>query len=176
MDILRGAARPETEIEQPESIYVSRRGLDSFRSMTNEDEVERAMRRLGFAVIHPQQLSFDQQVTYFARARIVAGPHGAGLTNAMFAPAECLVVDFFPDNGRSTWMLHMTRLTGQHYLPLAYPIDQALSQPVLFRNVVISHSQVYRVPSDEFAAIVAGAMQRMGIDAARPGCGQPTGH
>ena len=73
-------------------------------------------------------------------------------------------------------MLHVTRLFGQHYLPVAYPTDPALSQPVLFRNSIIAHSTVYRVPSDDFAALVAGAMHRIGIDAPRLGCGQPTGH
>jgi capsular polysaccharide biosynthesis protein len=164
IEILRGAARHETEIEQPEYIYVSRRGLDSFRTMSNEEDVELAMSRLGFAVIHPDELTFDQQVTYFARARVVAGPHGAGLNNAMFAPAECLVVDIFPDTWSPVWVLHETQLFGHHYLPVAYPSDPALSQPVLFRNAIIAHSTVYRVPPDDFAAIVVGAMHRMGID------------
>jgi len=162
--ILRGAARHETEIEQPEYIYVSRRGLESFRTMSNEEDVELAMSRLGFAVIHPDELSFDQQVTYFARARVVAGPHGAGLNNAMFAPAECLVVDIVPDIWSPVWVLHETQVFGQHYLPLAFPSDPALSRPVLFRNVVIAHSTVYRVPPHDFAAIVVGTMQRMVID------------
>lgn len=168
IEILRCTARHETGIEQPEYIYVSRRGLGSFRTMRNEEDVEWAMSRLGFAVIHPEELTFDQQVTYFARARVVAGPHGAGLSNAMFAPTECLVVDIFPDNWNSLWVLRQTQLFGQHYLPVAYPADPALSQPVLFRNAIIAHSSVYRVPPDDFAATVVGVMQRMGIDRPAP--------
>jgi len=164
IEVLRGAARQETGVEQPKYIYVSRRGLDSFRTMSNEGDVESAMSRLGFAVIHPDELTFDQQVTYFARARVIAGPHGAGLNNAMFAPTKCLVVDILPDTWSPTWVLHETQLFSQHYLPLTYPIDSALSQPVLLRNVVITHSSVYRIPPDDFAAIVVGVMQRLGID------------
>jgi hypothetical protein len=55
-------------------------------------------------------------------------------------------------------------LFGHHHLPVAYPTDPTLSQPVLFRNVVIAHSSVYRVSPDDFAAIVVGAMRRVGID------------
>jgi len=166
--ILRCAARHETGIEQPEYIYVSRRGLKSFRTMSNEEDVEWAMSRLGFAVIHPDELTFDQQVTYFARARVVAGPHGAGLNNAVFAPTECLVVDIFPDTWSPMWMLRETQLFGQHYLPVAYPADPALSQPVHFRNAIIARSNVYRVPPDDFAATLVGVMQRMGIDRPAP--------
>ena len=45
IEVLRGAARHETGIEQPEYIYISRRGLDSFRIMSNEGDVELAMSR-----------------------------------------------------------------------------------------------------------------------------------
>ena len=78
-------------------------------------------------MIHPDELTFDQQVTYFARARVIAGPHGAGLNNAMFARTKCLVVDILPDTWSPTWVLQETQLFGQHYLPVAYPIDPALS-------------------------------------------------
>jgi len=54
--------------------------------MENEPEVETALLRHGFSVVYPQNYSVDEQVAMFSRARVVVGPHGAGLTNTVFAP------------------------------------------------------------------------------------------
>jgi capsular polysaccharide biosynthesis protein len=135
--------------------------------MSNEEEIEAALARLGFAIVYPQDLTFDQQVEIFSRARVVVGQHGAGLTNAAFASPGCLVIDVFPGHWSTRWMLRLTQLFGHHYLPVTYANDPALSQPILLGNTVIGQSQVYRVPPEELAALVTRAITSWTAERAR---------
>lgn len=73
-------------------IYVSRRHAPR-RRVCNEDEVERCLTERGFEVHRTEELTFGAQVELFAEARIVVAAHGAGLTNILFAPPGCVVVD-----------------------------------------------------------------------------------
>jgi len=162
--LLREAAGATATVEQPDRIYVSRRGISSFRELHNEHEVEAAMSRLGFAILRPETLPFDQQVIAFSRAKVIAGPHGAGLTNAVFAPKGCLVIDMLPETWHTNWMLRGTQVFGHHYLPIVHACDPALSKPIMLGSDIIAHSHVVKVPADAFADVVAGAIGRLEND------------
>jgi hypothetical protein len=73
-----------SSIDTPERIYVSRRGA-SRRHMLNEEEIEALFMRYGFTILHPEQLSIQDQVRLFSRARMIAGPRGSGLHNIVFS-------------------------------------------------------------------------------------------
>ena len=146
--ILKAGIHAVGPIHRLERIYVSRHGIESFRYLRNEDEVEAVMMQLGFTVVRPQELTFDEQVATFACARVIAGPHGAGLTNASFAPAGCLVVDICPDVWASRWMVRLTQLFEHQYLPLAYPSNAELPKP-LFADASIGQTFFYAVQIDE---------------------------
>ena len=161
--ILQSGIRATAKGGQPERIYVSRRGVESYRILQNEDEVELAMTRLGFVVVRPQELSFDNQVAMFARARVIAGPHGAGLTNAVFAPPGCLIVDFSLDTWATTWMVRVARLFDHCYLPLEFPTQSDKSRPVLLGNVKIANSHVYTVPVSDLVSAIETAIQRLAL-------------
>ena len=165
IQILRAGICPTAAIDLPSRIYVSRRGIDSlFRTLCNEDEVEAVMIRLGFAVVRPQDLSFDEQVATFARARIIAGPHGAGLTNAAFAPRGCLVIDICADSWATAWMVRLTQLFGHNYLPVAFPADAELSQPIFLGEATIGQSHFYTVQTKTLISIIESEMQRLSIE------------
>ena len=66
-----------------ERIYISRRSAGR-RRIANEDELLPILRRLGFAVICTEELSFQDQVKVASRARYLVSNHGAGLTNMLF--------------------------------------------------------------------------------------------
>jgi capsular polysaccharide biosynthesis protein len=155
---------PAAVTDRPERIYVSRRGIESFRSLHNEDEVEAAMMRLGFTIVRPQELPFDEQVATFSRARVIAGPHGAGLTNAAFAPAGCLVVDLCADSWVTAWVSRLTRLFEHHYLPVAFPSDAVQSTPIVINNAIIGQSHIYTVQIETLIPALTIAMRRLGIE------------
>ncbi|MFF2621994.1 glycosyltransferase family 61 protein [Oerskovia jenensis] len=66
-------------------IYLSRNGFGK-REMLNEAEILPLLLAAGYQVIHPEQLSFVDQVATFAQATHVVGNMGAAFTNLVFAP------------------------------------------------------------------------------------------
>lgn len=65
-------------------IYISRSG-ESTRQVVNEDELRSTLDAYGFDIVRPQTWSLDEQVATFSNAEVIAGPHGGGLTNAMYS-------------------------------------------------------------------------------------------
>ena len=69
----------------------------------------------GFEMVAPGTLSFRDQVALFASAEFIAGPHGAGLTNILFSPANAKVLEIFPVSKlKNTYFLLSVSL-GQTY-------------------------------------------------------------
>ena len=54
-----------------------------------------------FESFDPGQHSFTKQMKIFSEAKMVVGAHGAGLTNLLFAPEGCRVLELFPHKGGS---------------------------------------------------------------------------
>lgn len=64
-------------------IYMSRK-FSKKRRMDNEEEVEEAMRDLGFVVLYMEQLTLKEKVMFLHNASIIVTPHGASLSNLFF--------------------------------------------------------------------------------------------
>ena len=79
IDVLRRTVPPHLGRSNDEAIYVSR-SLDP-RRPANEADVERKLAKQGFRVVISQSRTLGDQIELFAGARVVAGPHGAGLAN-----------------------------------------------------------------------------------------------
>jgi hypothetical protein len=78
----------------PERLYVSRRDATN-RVVENEVEVERFLEAEGFTSVVPGSLKIADQIRLFKGARIVVGPHGAGMTNLGFCEAGTKVLELF---------------------------------------------------------------------------------
>lgn len=73
-------------------LYVSRRF--SGRSPADEKHLEDLLRSdFGFNVIFPEKMSASDQVAAFQSAGIIVGPHGAGLSNTVFANPGSSVIE-----------------------------------------------------------------------------------
>ena len=84
--ILREAAR-QSQPHGPR-IYLSRRRLNRrMQRLSNEAAVERRLERRGFVILHPQQMSFSDQINAVATADIVAGIDGSALHLSAFMRA-----------------------------------------------------------------------------------------
>ena len=55
----------------------------------------------GFEIFDPGQHSFTKQIKMFSEAEMIVGAHGAGLTNLLFAPEGCRVLELFSYRGGS---------------------------------------------------------------------------
>ena len=76
-------------------LYVSR-GDGAGRRVVNEPALLQALRPLGFEAVQLAGRSVAEQAALFADARLIVGPHGAGLTNALFAPPGAGMLELFP--------------------------------------------------------------------------------
>ncbi len=67
------------------------------RVVQNETELVNLLD--SFEVFDPGRHSFEEQIEAFSEAEAVVGAHGAGLTNILFAPEGCRVLELFPPRG-----------------------------------------------------------------------------
>jgi len=76
-------------------VYISRERAER-RKITNEMEVMSVLDEYGFERYYPEELPFLDQVELFANANIVISPHGAGLSNIVWAD-NLNVIEIFND-------------------------------------------------------------------------------
>lgn len=79
-----------------ERIYVSRRAIslkNGYRELQNEEELINALQVRGFAIVEPELLEFEHQVSLFASARVVVGLGGAGMFNCIFCRPGATIVN-----------------------------------------------------------------------------------
>jgi len=101
-------------------LYVSRRDAPK-RRVLNEDAVIDFLLGRGFEIVCPGNLSFSEQIALFSQAGIVVGPHGAGMTNMVFAPADATLIEFFGDSYINGCYWALTNLRGQTHAFLTAP-------------------------------------------------------
>jgi capsular polysaccharide biosynthesis protein len=75
---------------RPRRVHVAR-SPTGWRSLFNDDEVEKLLADRGFVTIRPEEHTLADQIRIFAGSEIIVGMHGAGLANVLFAPHAHLV-------------------------------------------------------------------------------------
>jgi hypothetical protein len=75
-------------------LYLKRGNVPS-RKVINEDEIMDYLIANGFQILDPGLLSIPEQVRIFQNASTVISAHGAGLTNLLFVPKDCKVIELF---------------------------------------------------------------------------------
>jgi capsular polysaccharide biosynthesis protein len=76
-------------------IYVSR-ARTGRRRVVNEDELARVLQAHRFEIIHPQELSFADQVRTFNEAEVVIGAFGSALVNVVFSQPGTTLIELVP--------------------------------------------------------------------------------
>ncbi|SDO53620.1 Protein of unknown function [Methylobacterium phyllostachyos] len=72
-------------------IVLSRRGFTQ-RQLVNEAEIVEALRPHGFEVVHPEHLTFAEQVRLYHSAAIIVGSASSALINCIFCRPDAQVV------------------------------------------------------------------------------------
>lgn len=99
---LSSTLRSSVEVEKPLFLFIHRQGRNG-RTILNEEEVLKTFVSYGFLIVEFDNISFDEQLALMGRASVLAGVHGAGLTNMIFMPEGGVVFEL------------TTRLKGDQY-------------------------------------------------------------
>ncbi|MBI9062165.1 MAG: glycosyltransferase family 61 protein [Marinilabiliaceae bacterium] len=78
-----------------ERIYITRKKA-TVRRVVNEDELLQCIKKYNFKEIIFEDLSWFEQVKLVYNAKIIIGPHGAGLTNAIFMAQGTSLLELRP--------------------------------------------------------------------------------
>lgn len=95
-------------------LYITRR-LARGRRVLNEEELHPVLNDYGFEIIETENLSFRGKVELLSDAEIIAGPHGGGLTNLLFAPESCRVLELFDPAHMNAAFYSLADALGQEY-------------------------------------------------------------
>ena len=82
-------------ISGDKKIFIDRRKA-THRKIVNQEAVINEVQKAGFEIIDPGVMDFADQIRCFSQARIILAPHGAGLTNVIWAPPGAIVAEFMP--------------------------------------------------------------------------------
>lgn len=115
----------------PEYIYIVR----NKRTLKNDNEVQKLLKSYGFTCVSLEDLSLDEQINLFRKAKCIVGFHGAGLANLLFCESNTIVLEIVdPDcvypsykdgliyRGRRAPRTHfhdISFMKGMHYVSIA---------------------------------------------------------
>jgi capsular polysaccharide biosynthesis protein len=107
-------------------IYVSRAD-SSARPMRNEVELATTLAAFGIETVVPGTLSIEQQIRTFRAARLVIGPHGAGLGNIVFCRPRTVMYELMPEHWADSFVGPSINLFAQtsrmHYWADCHPVQ-----------------------------------------------------
>lgn len=113
-------------------LYVSRSAARC-RHLVNEHELMEAIEPLGFQLVQPERLSFEEQITLFSQAEWIIGPHGAGLTNMLYAPIGTRVIEIFePSILRRCYYQMSKALNHNHYIVVGDQKQNLENEPNIY--------------------------------------------
>jgi len=109
---LRGGGAPDG----PRRIYITRGNKPQTRRYLHEAALLDELSKRGFVVVDPGTYSVQEQIGIFSGAEIIVSPHGAGLSNVVFAPDGVRVLELFASNyvHLGLWSI-CTALEGAEY-------------------------------------------------------------
>jgi len=113
--VLDAVSEPAPE-STPDRIYVSR-DKASRRRIRNENELLEALAAFGFDRVFAEDYSVADQIRLFRGADAVVSPHGAGLTNVVWAD-DAAVVEIHNDHVREHFYV-LANNVGLDYVPVA---------------------------------------------------------
>lgn len=98
-------------------IYVRRNS--GVRCLANAEVLEQALQAIGFTIVEPEKLSFDEQVQTFAAADVIVGATGAAFANIIFANKRSRIYVLMAEHAEMPYF-YWTRLASCMGLNLKY--------------------------------------------------------
>lgn len=82
----------------PRKIFITRNKAN-IRRIVDEEVLSTQLAAEGFVTVELEKLPLASQMAYFAAAETIVSPHGAGLTNLLWAKPGTTLVEIFPEGG-----------------------------------------------------------------------------
>jgi Glycosyltransferase 61 len=117
LDDLRARYGEPAAPEAPRRIYLGR-GETSRRRVLNEAAVLAALIGRGFVAITMDGRTIAQQAAMMAAVECIVAPHGAALTNLVFAPPAATVVELAAKNYALTMFRDLAATMGLRYVAI----------------------------------------------------------
>lgn len=95
-------------------IYVSRSDAPD-RRIANEPDLVAVLAEFGFETVTLSGLTLAEQIRLFQSADVVVAPHGAGTTNVLFAPNDCVVLELMGPTIHSWSFMVIASTLGQTF-------------------------------------------------------------
>jgi capsular polysaccharide biosynthesis protein len=133
-------------------LYIARPG-GWRRRITTETQIQRMLAGHGFEAINPGALSLDGQIEAFREARVVVGPHGAAMTNAIFMNPGGAMVELTHEQRVIVAFHEIAGVTGLHYACVVGDMIDTPGQPPLFSDFAIEVDAVETAVKAVLAAV-----------------------
>ena len=138
MDLLVSAAAAETyarlrqavtpAADGADAIYVARTDTDK-RIAVNEAALIALLEREGVRIVVPGMLPVAQQLAGFRRARLVIGPHGAGLSNIIGCEPGTHVYELVPCHYPNHCYNRLAQICRLHWWGDVFPGEDSEAEP-----------------------------------------------
>jgi Glycosyltransferase 61 len=118
MNYLRRVFKIDERPSHPSRKIAISRTDATARRIVNWEETASVLRRHGFEIVELAELPTESQIVLFRDCAQVVGVHGAGLTNLLFAPRDCSVLEILPPLAAAQSYWWLASGLGQRYVSL----------------------------------------------------------
>ena len=126
-------------------VYTSRSSSAvGLRRLLNEEEIEGLVEGHGYELLRPESMTFPEQLSRMRGTRVLAGPFGAALANAVFMPAGGTIIEI-----ATKLSLEFVRIAAQRRLHF---VRVPTWQRKFRDGLNVSTSNDYVVKPEEFQA------------------------
>jgi hypothetical protein len=107
-------SRPEPRVQNLR-LFVTRTDNEN-RHIVSMAALGPYLSKHGFTIINLAALAVEEQIELFRKSEVIAGPHGAGLTNLIFSTNTSLkIIEIFPSNFISAHYYWLSSILGITY-------------------------------------------------------------
>ena len=89
--------KTEQNMKNLKKIWISRE-KSKHRKIINEADIRDILLKYNYEIIYPEDHNFLDQISLFTNAKVIAGLHGGGLTNIIYAPSETIILEVRREN------------------------------------------------------------------------------
>jgi capsular polysaccharide biosynthesis protein len=123
-------------------IYISRQKAAK-RKITNEADVQAVFLKWGYEIHFFEEYSFLKQLEIMSTTKILAGLHGAGLTNMLFMPPNGQILELRNEgDDHNNCFFSLASAVNQDYF---YLINQGSSQNTYIADITVDTEQLDKV-------------------------------